>query len=136
MNENIKETNEALADILPDNNGLFGNVSDNNGNSSPTVSNGDIGYSVNNTPNGYASSSNAWTGSSNNVGYPYSTGSSNNLTLDYTETLLQITESQKEQTEILTGISSVLILIFAFLLLEWTEKKINVISRRFSNRRK
>ena len=132
MNENLEQNIETGIDLLPSNDGVSNDGDILYGNGFDTLPDGGAGTHENVDGDGYADSPHVWTcdtGSSNSSLY---NGDSTFCCAACTEIVAQETQ----QTETLATLNHYVILIFMFLLLSWTEKKINVITNRFTSRKK
>lgn len=131
--ENIESNMQDSMELLQVSDGLPIDYFDGNGNDSATLSDGNNGEAVTTDNIGYDESPHVWTSDYGVSDYSVGTGSGNGVD---TVTYAEIIAYEKQQTEYLGIISHFVILIFAFLLFSWTEKKINVITNRFANRNK
>lgn len=126
MNESIYENLSTVGETVSGNAGVSLNVVDVSGNGSASISAGNSGetYTVIVSGNGYADVS---SGNSNTV-----SGSSSDIGAAGTVADVQTSVEILEEIRTLNG---TLLLFFFFVLMAWTEKKITVIVRRFSEKR-
>lgn len=136
MNENIIENLESVSNS----DGVSVDNGDSSWNGSVVSTSGSDSQIPELIPSGDTGSPNVWTGDTPYVGYSASGGDASFDTPSNTETLMEIqkanAESNAQIIDNLSSINGLLVLIFAFLLFEWTEKKINVTVNRFSNKRR
>lgn len=126
--ENIENVTETLQDISG-NDGVSLDSDNSSGVLFPDVSAGDVGEVEQSTDSGHATGTGIPESNTDTVsGSDYSV-SDTGISVVYTENL------EKIETEI-KGINALLLLVFVFLLLEWTEKKFSVIVKRFGERRR
>lgn len=136
MNETIQKNLE----ILSNDNGVFYDFINGSGDGVNVTSYGIGADYIKSDTRGNSSSPNVWTDDSGNVSDNVSSGDIDADTPTDTQELMAIQEAVAESNtqviESLSAIHSVLILIFAFLLFEWTEKKLKVTVNRFTDKRR
>uniref|UniRef100_UPI004055F79A hypothetical protein n=1 Tax=Acetatifactor sp. TaxID=1872090 RepID=UPI004055F79A len=136
MDENNKETME----IASDNNGVLSDIDSNVGLVTPTATDTVSADAQGIDTDGSATSPNVWTGGADYVNYSVSGGDIVIHSEDYTQAFMEIQETNAQNTtqiiESITACNSLLVLIFAFFLFEWTEKKLKVVVNKFTNKRR
>lgn len=133
MNETI--ITETLQDISL-NSGDTDIVNFNVGNSNASLSEGSSGESLEPDSGAIYASPNVWTGSTNSSVPSVSTGDISTYSEVDAETLMEIQKNTSEMLESVSSIASFSVLIFMFLLFEWTEKKLKVAVNRFTDKRR
>ncbi len=133
MNETfIKESLQDISvnggddDIINNNTGLIDNP----------LSNGSVNESREADSETVLASPNVWKDSGSAVLSSVSTGDIATYSEADTETLMEIQKNTSEILESVSSIASVSVLIFMFLLFEWTEKKLKVAVNRFTDKRR